>query len=385
MRILYFSNEYGPHDRRFLASLARTRHDVYFLRLMRPSTGFGGDHLPSRIHRLDWAGLRRPFRWRDAPALAMDLSRLVRELQPDLIHAGPVQTCAFVAILSGFRPVLTMSWGFDLMQDAERDLVWRWATRYTLQRSSYFVSDAYVTRDRAVAYGMPRKRTAVFPWGVDLKQFHPGARRNRPVSRIATRSPIQHAFPGPRSQALVILCNRSWEPRYGVDVMARAFVMAAPALPEATLILLGAGSQGAKIRSILERGGLMGRVEFGGHVQQSEIRRWYRKADLFVSPSHVDGSSVSLMEAMASGTPPVVSDIPANREWVKHDVNGWLFRDDDPEDLAQRLIWIAARRPALRRIGRAARKTAEQRADWTRNFKVLLASYEYVAARRKDL
>ncbi len=380
MRILYFSTDYGPHDRRFLASLARTRHDVHFLRLMGTSTSSEGDDIPADIHPLNWAGLRGPFRWWNAPTLAMDLRRLVKDLEPDLIHAGPVQTCALVAVLSGFRPVLTMSWGFDLMQDAERDPVWRWATRFTLQRSSYFVSDANVTRERAIAYGIPRQRTAVFPWGVDLKQFHPGARRAQPVIRAAARVPSRHAIPRRRPQGMVILCNRSWEARYGVDVMARAFVMAAGALPGATLILLGAGSQGEKIRSILERGGRMGRVQFGGHVRQSEIHRWYRKADLFVSPSHVDGSSVSLMEAMASGTPPLVSDIPANREWVKHNVNGWLFRDGDPEDLAQRLIWIAGRRAALNRIGRAARKTAEQRADWTRNFKVLLESYEQVGA-----
>ena len=57
------------------------------------------------------------------------------------------------------------------MQDAERGPLWRWVTRYTLQRSSFFVSDARVTRDRAVAYGMLPQRTAVFPWGVDLRRF----------------------------------------------------------------------------------------------------------------------------------------------------------------------------------------------------------------------
>ena len=110
----------------------------------------------------------------------------------------------------------------------------------------------------------------------------------------------------------------------------RAFVKAAPKLPGASLILLGAGSQGETIRSILatRRSDAAGSSSVGA-IPQAEIHRWYRKADLYVSPSHVDGSSVSLMEAMASGTPPLVSDIPANREWVREDANGWLFRDGD--------------------------------------------------------
>ena len=49
---------------------------------------------------------------------------------------------------------------------------WRWVTHYTLRRSTFFVSDAQVTRNRArrLRYG-PSARTVVFPWGVDLEKF----------------------------------------------------------------------------------------------------------------------------------------------------------------------------------------------------------------------
>ena len=380
MRILYFSTEFGPHDQRFLASLAKTRHDVHFLRLQQCGAAIHGEKLPTRIHQVNWSGLRGPFRWWDVPRLVVELKEVVGKLRPDLIHAGPIQTCAFVAVLSGFRAVLTMSWGFDLMQDAERGPWWRWVTRYTLQRSSFFVSDAGVTRDRAVSYGMPPRRTAVFPWGVDLRRFHPRASSEKHLVSVGARRPGNQTSRGTGERGIVILCNRSWEERYGVDVLAMAFVKVAPQLPGASLILLGAGSQGEEIRSILANGGQLKRVEFPGRVPQAQMHRWYHRADLYVSPSHVDGSSVSLMEAMATGTPPLVSDIPANREWVSEGENGWLFRDGDADHLARRIVWIAGRMAALPRIGRAARKTAEERADWSRNFKVLLDAYEQTAA-----
>jgi glycosyltransferase involved in cell wall biosynthesis len=82
------------------------------------------------------------------------------------------------------------------------------------------------------------------------------------------------------------------------------------------------------------------------------------------------------MEALASGTPALVSNIPANCEWITDNLNGWLFRDGDAEHLAERILWIAGRRHALFRISRAARQTAEKRANWGRNFKVLLRAYE---------
>ncbi|MFH1184375.1 MAG: glycosyltransferase family 4 protein [Chloroflexota bacterium] len=379
MRVLYFSTDYGPHDHRFLSALAKTAHNVHFLRLARSERQTEDRPVPAEVEQLTWAGGKNAFRWRDVPKLLQDLRRVIRDVQPDLIHAGPIQTCAFLATLSGFKPVLSMSWGFDLMQDADRDPWWRWVTRYTLRRSSFFVSDARVTRAKAVSLGMRAERTAVFPWGVDLQHFSPGAAARSRARRIPRKgAPKRRAARAPKAteKPFIVFCNRSWEPRYGVDVLARAFVQAARQHDGLSLMLLGAGSQVNSIRQFLLEGGQMDRVQFGGQVTQAELPRWYQMADLFVSASHVDGSSVSLMEALACGTPVLVSDIPANKEWVRDNVDGWLFRDGDVAGLAEKILWISTHRSALRRISASARKVAEERADWQRNFQVLLRSYD---------
>ena len=101
-------------------------------------------------------------------------------------------------------------------------------------------------------------------------------------------------------------------------------------------------------------------------------------ADIYISPSHVDGSSVSLMEALACGLPALVSDIPANKEWVSEGINGWLFPDRDAGALAEKILAAMAQRKKFTQIGRAARKVAEERADWKKNFGTLLKAYEQV-------
>jgi glycosyltransferase involved in cell wall biosynthesis len=174
----------------------------------------------------------------------------------------------------------------------------------------------------------------------------------------------------------VLFCNRSWEPLYGVDVLARAFVKVAQKNENASLILLNGGSQGHVIRGILQSGGVMDRVTFGGQVSQKDLPDWYRDADLYISPSHVDGSSVSLMEALACGLPCLVSDIPGNKEWVTNDENGWLFRDGDVDDLAEKILSVISQKEKLPEIGRAGRRSAERRADWQKNAEVLMKSYE---------
>jgi len=373
MRIVYFSQSYSPHDHRFLSALAETEHEVFYLKLEHNPRQIEDRPVPSPIQQVLWEGGQGPFRWGDVPRLTLDLKRVIREIKPDLIHAGPIQTCAFLVALTGFHPLLTMSWGFDLMQDAERSSWMKWVTRYVLRRSDYFTSDAQITREKAVAFGMNPGRTVIFPWGVDLKHF--GVQRSAISSQRSAKGAHGKPKTGKR-KALVLFCNRSWEPRYGVDVLARAFVRVARQRKDVSLLLLGGGSQAGAIRQILMSGGVLERVQFAGQVSQRDLPGWYHLADLFISPSHVDGSSVSLMEALACGLPCLVSDIPANKEWVREGENGWLFPDGNADILAEKILTVIAQRRELIPIGRAARRSAEERADWKKNFARLLEAYE---------
>ncbi len=358
MKIIYFSKDYTPHDHRFLSALSETEHEVYYLKLEKNLRQVEDRPVPSNIQQILWAGGQSRFRWRAVPRLVLDLKRIIREIKPDLIHAGPIQTCAFLAVLTGFRPILTMSWGFDLLEDVNKNSWMKRIAHYVLRNTTYFTSDANVTRDKAVEYGMNPERTVVFPWGVDLKHFS--------VKKPTTRRP----------PSTILFCNRSWEPRYGVDVLAKAFVKVAGQRDDVNLLLLGGGSQSNAIRNILLNGGVLDRVQFGGQVSQTDLPRWYDMADIYISPSHVDGSSVSLMEALACGLPALVSDIPANKEWVREGVNGWLFPDGEADTLAAKILTVIAQRNKLPDIGRAARRSAQERADWKKNFAKLLEAYE---------
>ncbi len=365
MKVVYFSTDYCTHDHRFLSTIREAGHQVYHLRLQANPRQVEDRPVPEGVEIVHWAGGRHPFRWRDLPLLALDFRRVVEHLQPDLVHAGPIQTCAFVAALSGFRPLLTMSWGFDLMEDVHRNWWYEKITPYVLRHSTFFTSDALVTRDKAVAYGMNPDRTVVFPWGVDLQRFAPD---------IEHRS--LNTAKSPKRDNVTLLCNRSWEPRYGVDVLARAFVKIAGAVPEVRMMLMGGGSQGRQIRQILLNGGVLDRLYFPGQISQTDLPRWYHMADLYISPSHIDGSSVSLMEALASGLPCLVSDIPANREWVSEGVNGWLFPDGDADALAEKILYALGQREQWPAMGRAARAVAEERADWKKNAAKLFFAYQ---------
>lgn len=379
MKIIYFSKSYTPHDFRFLSSLSKTEHEIFFLQLEPAKRQTEDRPVPENVQQILWAGGRGEFHWRDVPKLVLSLRKVIREVKPDLIHAGPIQNCAFLVALSGFRHLLAMSWGYDLVMDADKSAWMRWVTQFTLKRSAFFTSDANVSRDKAVSFGMNPEKTVIFPWGTDIEHFVPKTDRRRKTVDGKMRSGVG----GRRSKGITLFCSRTWEAIYGVDVLAKAFVKVASVKPDVNLILLGGGSQGAHIRRILMNGGVMERVHFGGQVGQRDLPRWYHMSDIYISPSHVDGTSVTLLEALASGLPCLVSDIPGNKDWIEEGVNGWTFRDGDVDDLAEKILFAIKNKKSFKKIGEAARKTAEERADWKKNFGKLLETYDNVIARER--
>jgi len=370
MRVLYFTRDYTPHDHRFLSALAKTKHEVYFLRLERRGHQQEDRIVPQEVEQVIWRGGQRPAKRSDGLALLRDLRRVIRKVQPDVIHAGPIQTCALLSALSGFRPLVSMSWGSDMLKDTDRGWAWRWATKYALKHTDVLVGDCRAVQEKATTFGFPKDRVVLFPWGVDLEQFKPSKN-----SAYRERRGWEDNF--------VILSLRSWAPIYGVDNVVRAFARAVQVKPALRLLLLGNGPQAGLIHSIVRRHELEDKVLFGGQVSNKDLAGMYHAADLYLSASHSDGSSVSLMEALGCGLPVLVSDIPGNKEWITEGQEGWLFPDGDETALAEGMLRAYDAGEKLKEMRIAARKLAEERADWDKNFAKLLEAYEMAHKRAK--
>jgi L-malate glycosyltransferase len=357
MRILYFSRDYTTHDHRFLTALAKTSHHVYFLRLEKGLHLLEDRPLPSEIEQVEWDGGKHPASLKDGWRLLSGLLRVIQQVKPDLIHAGPIQRSAFLVALAGFHPLVSMSWGYDLLHDVKINPIWRWATRYTLRHSAAMVGDCDTIRQLAISYGMPDDRIVTFPWGVDIHHFN-----------------IQ-TFKRSNVQTFSLLSTRGFEPIYGIDVIAHAFVIAARKCPNLHLTMLGNGSQAAAIRQIFLVGAVYNRVHFPGQVTYADLPSYYQNSDLYISASHSDGTSISLCEAFACGTPAIASDIPGNQEWVTPGENGWLFPDGNAEALASIILNAVEQRQSLPEMGRKARLLAEAHTDWEKNFPQLEKAY----------
>ena len=106
-----------------------------------------------------------------------------------------------------------------------------------------------------------------------------------------------------------------------------------------------------------------GRYRFVGRLEPPALADWLDRAEVYLSASRSDSTSVSLLEAMAAGALPVVSDIEGNREWVAEGDGARLFAPGDPDALA-RALERALGHPEEAEAARARnRRVVEARAD----------------------
>jgi glycosyltransferase involved in cell wall biosynthesis len=361
VRILYFTRAFSPHDERFLNALADTEHEIHYLPLLQ-----GGFHdqrtkinhdvaaHPALLQatKFSWIWYRRAVR---------EFKALIAEIEPDLVHAGPIHLSSTIVTLAEFHPLASMSWGSDLLWDTRKAWI-TLAARYALRRSDAFIGDCQAVRRAAVKFGMSDERIVLFPWGIDLNHFRPGS-----------RDPVRQELGW--EDAFILLSTRSFEPLYGVDLILRAFIRLAPEVPSLRLLILGGGSKESTFKQWLVKAGLRDRAHFAGYLEREHLPDYYRASDLYVSASYSDGSSVSLLEAMGCGLPVLVSDIPGNCEWVEDGQNGWRFKTGDVESLVEGIRRSLELKGELKRMGNAGRKVVEARADWHKNFPKLLEAY----------
>ena len=365
MRILYLTEQYTPHDFRFLNSLAKTENEIFTMQLSASKFRRESREIPQGVTPLENSLSKLPFSWVRSRAYRDVIRKWATEIKPNVIHAGPIQHVAFFAVMNKVAPVLTMSWGSDLLVSADSNPINRWVTSYTLSHSAGLAGDCQPVKEKALAFGMQEEDIFLFPWGIDLQQFSPAA-----TSQIREKLGWQNQF--------VILSNRAWESLYGVDTVVKAFINASKHVPELRLLLLGTGSMKEQITQFIETSGVKDKVHLAGQISNDQLADYYHASDLYISASYSDGSSVSLMEALACGLPTLVSDIPGNREWVTETVEGWRFAPGDIVELTRKMMEIFASRGNLEPIQAAARRKAEAKADWSSNFLILLNAYQHV-------
>src|SRR6266581_4135511 len=336
-------NAWG-HDTTVITSRMRGAHsDAPFVRRVGTSLVVYANGGVSRI----------TLGWR----LGRQLEDLFRAGRYDLVHVqgGLVPTFGLLAPLAAWRvgiPVVATFHSWFPRSAGYRVLRRLWQP--LLDRHAALIAVSQPVVDAMSRYF--HARWEVIPNGVDVQFFQPNGRR--PTDALAR---------GPRLLFLARL-----EPRNGLGTLLEAMPRILERHPRARLTVVGDGPWRGYYERRARRLGAA--VRFAGRVL-GERPEYYGGADLYLCPTTRSSFGVTLIEAMACGTPIVVSDITGFRELVRRGGEAVLISKDDPAAWAEtaiRLIEDPARREAMGAAGLA--KAAEF--AWPRVAARILGVYE---------
>jgi glycosyltransferase involved in cell wall biosynthesis len=192
-----------------------------------------------------------------------------------------------------------------------------------------------------VAAGVPERKIAAIPLGVDLDLFFP-------QSGKAPRSVPTLLFVGATSH------------RKGIDLLCQALCNIADRGREVELLVVGPASDN---HSWVQKAEPRGRVHYRGSLSQDALADEYRAADCLVLPSRHDSFGMVVAEALACGVPAIVSSEVGAKALIKDGVSGWIVPAGDVEALEKRIEWCVDNIDQVRSMSSHARVAAEK-AGW---------------------
>ena len=278
------------------------------------------------------------------------LGRLVAAWRPDVVHThAGVPACAAAAVRDMVRHPFRLvnhvyNWGLDRPE---------WMNTMDLsgiRRADRVICSATAYGDLLRRHGIPERRIAYIPWGLDLDAIRAEATRGR-----------RRRAAGP-----VIGCLGRIEPRKGQLELVRGFARYQLRAPDARLELVGPiadADYAARVANAIRDLGLEQSVTLTGHVRQpyARVAGW----DLLVSLASDEGQGLAVLEAMALGVPVLARSVAGVEDYFVDGVNGWACPGSSARTVT-RGIRRALADPHRARIVASARRMIDRRYGWDR-------------------
>lgn len=263
---------------------------------------------------------------------AAHVRKILVQKNPDIIYAHFLTDHGWLAIAADYHPTVVIAYGSDILVHPNCYTTDRIIVKKSMQRADGVIGVADHMRENLLSLGCSPERLRIIHNAVDLNLFCAEGKDLRDHKKRCSKP--------------TIISTRAMNPIYNLQLLLRALPAIARKCPMVSVILVGEGTEKGRLESLARKLNVSERITFIPNVSYAEMPSLYKMADIFVSTSLSDGLCVSLLESMACGVFPIVSDIPGNRELIKNGINGYLFHTDVPKELAERVI-TAIRNPKM--------------------------------------
>ncbi len=271
-------------------------------------------------------------------AAAWRLSRVIKQLQPEIVHAHDPHGVAMASLALSMstlpvRPRLVASRrvDFHMRQSA--------LSRWKYRQVDCFICASDAIRRIVVSDGIPRKRTVTVHEGIDL-----GRVAAAPPATLHQELWLPHEAPLVGNVAALVPHKGQ---RHLVDAAARVL----PEHPDARFIIAGEGELRASLEQQIRHHHLEKHFMLVGF--RADILSLHKAFDVFAMSSVTEGLGTSLLDAMACGKPVVATTVGGIPEVVVHEETGLLVPPRDPPAMAAAMVRLLADRGLRQQMGEA--------------------------------
>ncbi|SFW25873.1 glycosyltransferase [Chitinophaga sancti] len=318
MKICFLSAGTFTHIQPYIDYFKEQGHEVHFIALS-PS--------PERnvpVHNA-WEGKEYDVREKSNKykyiKAAFRARKIIKGLQPDIIHAHYVTSGGLAAYIIHHPHTIVTAHGSDINASVKSP-VWRFLLKRILGRAAAINVVSRELYDKVLQLGIPAHKLHNFNVGINYETF------------------FQHHASHAAPYTLKMVCNRRFEPVYDHMTILKALVLLKEKNVPFEMHFVGGGPLQEAAEKFVQENGLDKYVTFYGQVQNSVQPGVFEKCNIYISSSLSDGTSLSLLEAMAAGLFPVVTDIVANKAVLEHNRSALFFPVGDSGNLAEQLIYL---------------------------------------------
>lgn len=241
----------------------------------------------------------------------LQLRKLMQEFKPSIVHVHQANSFGFITSMANKRrfPQVLTTWGDDVLIFPQKNYVFKKLLLTSLKYSDAITADAEIMRT-AIHQFYGKVKVEIANFGIEIQ-------------------PLQIL-----EKEKILYSNRLHDDLYNIDRVISGSEIFLKSHPDWKLIIAGTGSNTEKLKKLTQEYQLNNQIEFVGFLDTKENIKNYLRAKIYISIPDTDGTSISLLEAMAYGCLPILSNLPANKEWVVDGKNGIII---DKHDLAEGL------------------------------------------------
>lgn len=347
MRICYIANSDISHTVKWVSCFVNKGHEVHVI------SHKDVDIPGAKVYYIDYNIKNFIFK-------SKKVHSLIKRIAPDVLHAHQANTCGLYAATMKGYPFIVSAWGSDILIAPEKSFIMKAIVKYVLKRAIYITSDANYLTERIIELGAKKEKVYTFPMGVneDILNYRHVYDINNP--------------------SLNIISTRKLEKIYKIDVLIKGFYEALKVFNDMTLTIGASGSQDEELKKLVNKLGIEDKVIFTGRYKPDEVGKLLMDKDVFISIPESDSTSVSLLEGMAVGLFPIVSDLPGNREWINDNKNGIVLKLTSPKCIKDAILWCAYNKEHLKNSLDLNIDIIKKRALWKNNAKQIEKLYKNI-------